>query len=114
MKTKFYFLLIVIVGATIIASCKKKYAEFNFSKASVTISNGNTESFDAIYQSDETDNEVNYTIESSGTKELEISSISLIGADAGMFTLDNKGFTKGTVDKGNTISLTLSLKTLTI
>ena len=114
MKTNLIYLLILIVSSTVIFSCKKKYSEFNLSKASVTVSNGNTENFDALYQTVESDNEVNYIIESSGTKALEISSISLTGTDANMFTLDSKGFTKGKVEKGNTINLTISLKTATI
>lgn len=104
--------LVVSVGA--ISACKKKYSDIRVSRASITLSNGAIEEFDATIGSSPEDNSQDYVIENVGTKEMAISSIKLTGTGSTAFTLDTKQFNNGTLEVGNTLTFSVLLKTSTI
>jgi hypothetical protein len=94
-----------------VVSCKKKYPDIKVSRASITLSNGAVEEYDATVGSSPEDNSQDYIIENVGTKDLNISSIKLSGSGASAFTLDTKQFTSGSVAVGNTVTFTVLMKT---
>ena len=112
LKKLVVLLIMVSVGA--ISSCEKKYSDIKVSRASITLSNGVNEDFDAIVGSSPEDNSQDYIIENVGTKDLTISSIKLSGTGSSAFTIDTKQFTSGTVSVGNTITFSVLLKTSTL
>lgn len=105
---------VLLVSILFIFSCKKKYPDIKISRASITLSNGANEEFDATIGSSPEDNSQEYIIENIGTKELNISSIKLNGSGASAFTLDTKQFTNGSLAVGNTVTFSVLLKTSTI
>jgi hypothetical protein len=97
------------------SSCTKKYADINISSASASIANGGNKDFGTVIKSsDEADNKIDFVIESSGTKEMNVSSIELSGTNATMFTLDKKNFSSGKIAKGSSQVFSISLKTSTV
>ena len=97
------------------SSCTKKYADINISSASASIANGGTKDFGTVIKgSDEADNKIDFVIESSGTKEMNVSSIELSGTNATLFTLDKKNFSSGKIAKGSSQVFSVSLKTTTV
>lgn len=106
--------VVLLVSTLFIFSCKKKYPDIKISRASITLSNGANEEFDATIGSSPEDNSQEYIIENIGTKELNISSIKLNGSGASAFTLDTKQFTNGSLAVGNTVTFSVLLKTSTI
>jgi len=97
------------------SSCTKKYADINISSASASIANGGNKDFGTVIKgSDEADNKIDFVIESSGTKEMNVSSIELSGTNATMFTLDKKNFSSGKIAKGSSQVFSISLKTATV
>jgi len=105
---------VLLVSTLFIFSCKKKYPDIKISRASITLSNGANEEFDATIGSSPEDNSQEYIIENIGTKDLNISSIKLNGSGASAFTLDTKQFTNGSLAVGNTVTFSVLLKTSTI
>jgi hypothetical protein len=105
---------VLLVSTLFIFSCKKKYPDIKISRASITLSNGANEEFDATIGSSPEDNSQDYIIENVGTKDLNISSIKLNGSGASAFTLDTKQFTNGNVAVGNTVTFSVLLKTSTV
>lgn len=113
MKYKLLFLSFAFI-AIAFTSCKKKYAGLEISGASKTFQSGNTVDFGTnVKSSKEEDNRVDFVVESTGTKEINISSLELSGTDASMFTLDKKNFNTGVLDMGKTQTFSISLKTAT-
>jgi hypothetical protein len=105
---------VLLVSTLFIFSCKKKYPDIKISRASITLSNGANEEFDATIGSSPEDNSQEYIIENIGTKDLNISSIKLNVSGASAFTLDTKQFTNGSLAVGNTVTFSVLLKTSTI
>jgi len=105
---------VLLVSTLFIFSCKKKYQDIKISRASIILSNGANEEFDATIGSSPEDNSQEYIIENIGTKDLNISSIKLNGSGASAFTLDTKQFTNGSLAVGNTVTFSVLLKTSTI
>jgi len=105
---------VLLVSTLFIFSCKKKYPDIKISRASIILSNGANEEFDATIGSSPEDNSQEYIIENIGTKDLNISSIKLNGSGASAFTLDTKQFTNGSLAVGNTVTFSVLLKTSTI
>jgi hypothetical protein len=97
------------------SSCKKKYADIDVTSASASIGNSGAKDFGTVTKdSDESFNEIDFVIESSGTKEVNVSSIELSGTNSDIFTLDKKNFSSGQIAKGSSQVFSVSLKTATI
>jgi hypothetical protein len=115
MKIKLITLLAIAISVLTITSCKKKVADINVTSASTSIVSGGTKDFGTVAKgSTEADNKLDFVIESSGTKELNVSSIEISGTNAANFTLDTKVFANGTIAKGSSQIFSVSLKTATV
>jgi len=109
MKLRLLYLSLAIFAFTI-SSCKKKYADLFVTSASQAFQNGGEVDLGSVTKNSiEEDNKVDFVIESSGTKEINITSLELSGANASAFTLDKKSFSTGVleVDKSQTFGVSL-------